>query len=187
MDGLARTVEEFFHSPVQVAAAVITIAFGISAALKGGRRLWMKLWAGVRSRPFVPTETLRIVQDIQQSHWGLGSSAGTPSMMVVFQGHVTDISGRMNRVLRAEIPKPLTYATTLDIHDDYDARREQVLAPFESTDISAMFFVQSVVAEAGKSCKTTLVFIDQYNNPHKVKNCVFRGLAPPQTASTPAG
>ncbi len=104
-----------------------------------------------------------------------------------FQGHVTNISGRANRVLRVEIPKPLTHATLLHLHNDYGARREQFLNPFENTNISAVFFVQPVVARAGEKWTSTLIFIDQYNNRHKVKNCVFRGLAPPpQETNAPA-
>jgi hypothetical protein len=104
-------------------------------------------------------------------------------MQVVFEGHVTDISGKWNKVLGVEIPKPLTQATVVTLgDDDHRTKRPQGLAPFESAGISVMFFVQPVVAEGGKRWETTLIFIDQYNNRHKVKNCVFRGLKPPPPA-----
>jgi hypothetical protein len=163
------------------------IVAGVSFGFKSVRQFWLRHWASFRSKPFVPRETFRVVQDSHQSHWSLASSAGIPSMMVVFQGHVTNISGRANRVLRVEIPKPLTHATLLHLHNDYGARREQFLNPFENTNISAVFFVQPVVARAGEKWTSTLIFIDQYNNRHKVKNCVFRGLAPPpQETNAPA-
>ena len=74
------------------------------------------------------------------------------------------------------------------LSDNYVARdRSKGLEPLENTGIHVMFFVQPVVAEAGRPWKTTLVFIDQYNNRHKVKNCVFRGLEPPPRTSTAAG
>jgi hypothetical protein len=42
-----------------------------------------------------------------------------------------------------------------------------------------MFFVNPVVAETGKPWITTVIFVDQYGNRHKIKNCTFRGIAPP--------
>jgi hypothetical protein len=168
------------HSPVEVVAALVVVGGAASAAFKAGRGFWISVWARLRSKPIVPRETLRIVQDLHQSFWGLGSSAGVPSMQVIFDGHVTDISGRQNRVLRVEIPKPLTHALIVMLCNDHDARRKQVLSPYESADIHVMFFLQPVTAEIGKPWRTPLVFIDQYGNRHKVKNCIFRGLqAPP--------
>jgi len=85
---------------------------------------------------------------------------------------------------RVEIPKPLTHATLVTLgDDDHSAKRPQGLAPDENAGISVMFFVQPVVAESGKPWKTTLIFIDQYGNRHRVKNCVFRGLKPPLQSS----
>jgi len=179
-------MDEFVHSPVQVVAALVTIGLGLSAAFKEGRQFWTNFWAWLRAKPVVPTETLRIVQDVQQSHWGLGSSAGTPSMQVVFNGHVTDISGRLNKVLRVDIPKPPTPAMMLLLHHNHDARRPQALQPFENTGIDVMFFVQPVVAEKGKPWKATLIFTDQYGNQHKLRNCVFRSLPTPPEGN-PAG
>jgi hypothetical protein len=66
-------------------------------------------------------------------------------------------------------------------------RRDEGLEPFENTDVYAIFFVQPVVAEAGNPWKTSLIFIDQYNNRHKIKECVFRGLAPPPQSNPTAG
>ncbi len=103
-------------------------------------------------------------------------------MQVVFEGHVTDISGRVNKVLRAEIPKPSTHATMLMLNDDAKHSRPQFLRPFESVGVHAMFFVQPVVGDAGKQWKTSIIFIDQYGNRHKVKNCVFSAL--PNTSGT---
>ena len=106
-------------------------------------------------------------------------------MQVNFDGHVTDVSGRVNRVLSAEIPKPLAHAMTVSLSNNHDARREQVLSPHECADIRAVFFVKPVVAEDGKPWHTTVVFADQYGNRHKVKNCIFRSIvsgspAPPK-------
>jgi hypothetical protein len=95
-------------------------------------------------------------------------------MQVVFDGHVTDISGSTNRVLRAEIPKPLTEALMLLLSDNHDARRPQVLSPHECTELHASFFVQPVVAEEGKPWQTPIIFIDKYGNRHNIKDCVFR-------------
>jgi hypothetical protein len=98
-------------------------------------------------------------------------------MQVVFEGHVTDISGRPNRVLRAEIPKPLTDALMLLLSDSPHARRPQVLNPHECTELHATFFVQPVVGKKGEPWQSPVIFIDQYGNRHKVKNCVFKSMA----------
>lgn len=140
----------------------------------------MNVWSRLRAKPVVPKETLRIVQNVQTSFWALGGSEGTPTMQVVFEGHVTDISGKTNRVLRADIPKPLTHAINLLLSNNHDARRPQVLRPYECTELHAMFFVQPVVAVKGRPWHSSLVFIDQYGNRHKIKNCVFMALATQQ-------
>jgi hypothetical protein len=67
MQPLTRAINEFVRSPAQVIAAIVTIGFGLSAVFKRGRRFWTNVWALVRSKPVVPSETLRIVQDFQQS------------------------------------------------------------------------------------------------------------------------
>jgi len=176
MGVFTKAADEFGNSPIRVTGALITITLGLSTVFRAGRRFWSNVWARLRAKPIVLTETIRIVQDVQQSYWGLGSSAGVPSMQVVFNGHVTDISGRLNKVLRVDIRKPPTPATMFQLHHNHDARRSQTLQPFESSGINAVFFVQPVVAKKEKLWKTTLIFTDQYNNTHRVKHCVFRAL-----------
>lgn len=171
-----RAVDEFIHSPVEVSAAFVAIAGALSPAFKAGRRFWMNIWARLRSKPVVPTETLRMVQDVHSSFWGLGSVGGVPAMQVVLDGHVTDISGNPNRILSVEIPKPLTHADMVLLSNGHDARRPQILAPHECAEIRVCFFLQPVVGEKGKSWKSPVILVDQYGNRHKIKNCVFRSL-----------
>lgn len=159
-------MDEFLHSPVEVCGAMVTIAFGVSAALRSGRQFWANLWGRLRARPTVPRETLRIVQDVHNSLWGHATMSGTPAMEVCFDGHVTEISGRPTRVLRVEISKPQTASASTSISNHYDARRPQVLQPHETADIRAVFFVQPVVGVDGKPWRATLIFIDQYGNRH---------------------
>jgi hypothetical protein len=184
VEGFSRSVEEFLHNPIEVIAALVVIVTGAASLLKSVRQFWLNLWARLRSKPYVPSESLRIVQNIHQSHWGVGSSAGIPSMMVIFEGHVTDISGRPNQVLKAEIPNPLCHSSTVMLGEKSGKRHPSVLAPGECTGIQALFFVQPVVGEVGKPWHSTLIFIDKYGNRHKVKNCVFRGLIPPAASVT---
>jgi hypothetical protein len=102
-------------------------------------------------------------------------------MQVVFDGYVTDISGKENRVLRVEIPKPASDARML-LHSNHDGRRPQVLSPNECAEFRVCFFVQPVVAKTGQPWRSTVIFIDQYGNRHKVRRCVFRSIVivPPQ-------
>jgi membrane protein implicated in regulation of membrane protease activity len=131
------------------------------------------------------SETLRIVQDIRSSFWGPGRRGETPVMQVSLDGHVTDISGKQNRIVRAEIPKPLTHADMVLLSNHHDARRPQVLSPNECAEIRVSFFVEPVVAKPGKNWRSTVIFIDQYGNRHKIKNCVFQSL-PSAKPTTPA-
>lgn len=134
------------------------------------------------SKPVVPGETLRIVQDANHSYWASVTVAGKPATQVVFDGHVTDISGKRNRVLAGEIPQPMTRAADVLLSNNYDARREQVLSPHECTNVRAVFFVQPAVAAKGIPWQTAIFFIDQYGNRHKVRNCTFKpivGDSPP--------
>lgn len=169
--------DEFLHSPVEVSAAVVTIAAGASAVFQSGRLFWLKLWVLLRCKPQVPRETLRMVQDTRSSHWSHGAISGEPATQICFDGHVTNISDRAAQVLRVEIPNPQTHATLALLSNMHDARRPQFLKPNETAEIRAVFFVQPAVAVDGKPWTATLIFIDQYGNRHKVKNCVFRATS----------
>jgi hypothetical protein len=176
--GLSKNVlNEFQQNPVQVIGAFFGILGLLSGAFKNGRRFWLNLWSWLRSRPVVPTETLRIVQNVHESFWSGSAKIGdTQAMQVVFRGHVTEISGRAIRILRAEIPKPLTEAYMVLISNNHDGRRPQVLSPHESADISADLFVQPIVGEKGKPWRSSVIFVDQYGNRHKVKHAVFQPI-----------
>lgn len=60
--------------------------------------------------------------------------------------------------------------------NSHDGRRPQVLSPNECTDIHTMFFVDAIAPAKGSQWCGSLVFIDQYNNRHKIKNCIFRSI-----------
>jgi len=124
----------------------------------------------------VQLETLRVVQDVRSSFWGLGSVGHIPAMQVCFDAHVTDISGKPNRILGAEILKPLTHADIVSISNNHDARRPQVLNPHETAELRVSFFVQPVVAVTGKEWRSTVILIDQHGNRHQLKNCLFRSI-----------
>jgi hypothetical protein len=176
IDTLTHAVNEFVHSPVEVLGALAAIAGAASPAFKAGRLFWLNLWALVRSKPIVPSESLRIVQSMNDSYWSDAKRGDKPLMHVVFRGHATDISGHPNRILRAELPKPLTHSDMVLICDGHDCRRPQVVSPNESTDISTSFFVDAPTPTKGLPWRSSVVFIDQYNNRHKIKNCVFSSI-----------
>lgn len=54
MDTLARALQEFSKSPVEVLGALAGIVAAASAAFKTGRRFWRNLWARLRSKPYDP-------------------------------------------------------------------------------------------------------------------------------------
>jgi hypothetical protein len=152
---------------------------GISTSAGRLRSFWADVWTRLRSRPIVPRGTLRIVQshDSIASYWSVGSFAGPPETQVVFEGYVTNISGKQNQILGVEIPTPLTRTCRLTLTRDHSkSGPPQALSPNECVEIHALFSVKQAVGEPGKSWKTSLVFIDQYNRRHKLKNCIFRAL-----------
>jgi hypothetical protein len=176
---LKAAVDEFSHSPVEVLGAVVTIALGGSAAFRTGRRFWSNLWARLRSKPIVPSETIRIVQNLNGSWWSGGAKLeGKPVLQVVFFGYVAEISGRPIRVLRSEILKPPTAGVMVSLGEGHDCRRPQVLEPHESAEIHTSFFVDTASPNAGTPWKSSVVFTDQYGNRHTVKNCEFRAVVP---------
>ena len=186
MNELKAALDEFRHSPVEVLSAMVVVLGAISTAFRAGRRFWSNLWARVQSKPIVPSETVRIVQGANHNWWNGGARKGDKQVLqVTFHGHVTSISTHDVRVLRAEIIKPRTVANSLSLCDGHDCRRPQFLEPDESTDIHAMFFVESGGPKHGLPWKASIAFIDQYGNKHSVKNCEFQpidsGTPPPPT------
>jgi hypothetical protein len=165
---------------VTIGGGLVVVA--VSAAFNTGRRFWQNVWAVVRSKPLVPSETLRIVQDVNASYWGDARVGDTPAMQVTLDGHVTNISEGPNRILRVDIPRPLTHANIVLVSNNHDARRSQILSPHECAEIRVCFFVKPVVAEKGKPWRSPIIFIDQYGNRHRIKQCVFNPL---QTADPP--
>lgn len=176
MDGFGRVIDEFSKNPVEVIASLTVVGGAVSTYFKSVRLFWRNLWAWLRSKPTVPSETLRIIQNMNGSFWADARRGDKPLMQVVFEGHVTDISGQPNRILRAEVLKPLTYADGVLIANGHDARRPQVLEPHECAEISTMFFVDAPTPAKGSPWSNSVVFVDQYNNRHKLKNCVFRSI-----------
>jgi hypothetical protein len=182
METLSRAVDELIHSPVEVVAAIVVIAGAISSAFKAVRRFWMNIWARLRSKPVVPSDTLRLVQDVRSSFWGPARMWDEPVMQVVLDGHVTDISGKPNRILRADIPRPMTHADMFLLSNHHDARRPQILSPHECAELRVCFFVRPVVAKKGKPWRSPVILVDQYGNRHKIKHCVFRPIVPDEPA-----
>jgi hypothetical protein len=178
MDTWAHVVDEFLHSPVEVVGSLAAISAFVSPLFKPARLFWSNLWARVRSRPIVPSETIRIVQNVNASFWGEGKKGEKPVMQVVFDGHVTNLLAQPTRILRAEIPSPATQADMVLISNHHDARRPQALEAHECAEIRTSFFVDAVPPQRGEPWQSTVIFIDQYGNRHKSRHCVFRSIVP---------
>jgi hypothetical protein len=100
--------DEFLHNPIEVTGALVTVLGGAASWVwRPLRRFWSNLWAHVRSKPVILSETVRIVQNVNSSFWSEAKRGEQRLMQIRFDGHITDISGQPNRILRAEIPKPL--------------------------------------------------------------------------------
>jgi hypothetical protein len=111
---------------------------------------------------------------VNGSFWSEAKRGDKQLMQISFEGYVTDVSGRPNRILRAEIPKPLTYGDLVLIADGHDGRRPQTLEPHESAELHTSFFVDVKPPQKGQPWTSAVVFIDQYGNRYRLKKCVFR-------------
>lgn len=85
-------------------------------------------------------------------------------MQVVFGGQATNASGETNRILAAEIEKPLTHTDMVRPVMAMMRRRPQTLSPRECADPRVCFFVEPLVAQEGKPWYASLVFVDQQGN-----------------------
>jgi hypothetical protein len=129
-------------------------------------------------KPAVPSETLCIVQTLQHSFWCQAKLGDQAATQVNFDGWITNITGRPNRIVRVEIATLAADVEVVTISNDHDARRPQSLAPGETAEVRATLFVRGARTTKGKPWRATLIFIDQYGNRHKVKGAVFKDYSP---------
>ena len=172
-------LDEFLHSPIEVIAALTVIVGATLASFGKTREFLLNTWRRLRLKPAIPRETLRIVQDTRTSFSGPARRGETPLTQVNFDGHVTNISDKPVRILGVDIVKPAATADMAVISNNHDGRRPQVLSPGECAELRVCLFVEPPIADNDKPWRCSLIFIDQYGNKHKVKNCVFSPLPKP--------
>lgn len=160
-------------------AAIVTIFFGILAAIKWGRAILTKLWHFIsRYKPKVPRETIRILPQIHGCWWGQGSVSGKPAMQVAGHWHVTNITGNEVLLLATCISKPRTDGNILTRHPEENIFGGYPILPGDTTEVISDFWVVPPVRNVGEDFKTSVVMTDQYGNEHKIKNVVFKGRSP---------
>lgn len=122
----------------------------------------------------IPQETIRIVQDRKNSRWSTGSNGETPIMFVNFHGTITEVSGKVVKVVRAEIPSPPVDADMILVCNDHDAQRPQFLRPHEVANLSVTFMLSSInIPEVNEVWTSLIVLIDQFGNRHELPDCQF--------------
>jgi hypothetical protein len=123
----------------------------------------------------VPQETMRVVQQKNESWWSDGSSGTKPIMLVYFAGSITEIAGKQIRVVAAELSEPPQPAGTVEICNGHNCQRPQFLRPHETADLLVTFIISPVSnLEADGTWRSSITLIDQFGNRHELLDCVFK-------------
>ena len=156
------------------------IATAIAAFLKWGKSLPRKVLRRVtRYQPTVPRETLRLVPQLHQTWWALGSIADKPAMQTVSHWTATNIIDVPVHIARAYLVRPKTEALMVVVRQQRgNMYGHYAIEPHSTTEVAADFWIVPPVKKEGQDFTGTVVFIDQFGNEHKVKRVVFRGPKP---------
>ena len=87
--------------------AIVGLGTFLYAAWRWGGRIIRKVWRlFTRYRPNVPRETLRILPQMGEQWWHMGSIAGQPAMQMVSRWYATNITDDPVLILGARLVRP---------------------------------------------------------------------------------
>ncbi len=159
-------------------AGLITFLLNIGKVFSGVRKAWQWFYLRVtRYRPRVPKETLRLIPRPHQSWWSMGTSDGEPSMQIVCDWYVTNITNQAVKVCGARVRKPKVDGHIMVRHPEQDIYGGYYIPPQYTTDGRADFWIQPPIKKIGEPLVLDLEFLDQFGNVHQVRKVKFR---PPQ-------
>jgi len=104
-------------------------------------------------------------------HWGMGSQGATPVMVINGRLNATNITRNYDiEPAIAILRKTNTQGVAMPLLNSTVVRN----IPIGTTrELSVQFFVSKLFCKEGKSFKSDIIIIDQFNNKHIVKNIVF--------------
>ncbi len=131
-----------------------------------------------RYKPKIPRETVRIVPNLHQCWWHMGSENNEKAMQVSGKFDVTNITDKPIKLLRAFLVNPGTEGHALVKHHQQQSYGDYELMSFRSTPGSFDFWIKPPILKIGQDLKSNIIVVDQYDNRHKIKGFVFRGPKP---------
>ena len=111
----------------------------------------------------IPRKTVQFISKMTggyEGHWGKGEVRGEPAMHVHSEWYATNVTDENVWILRAYLVKPRT---------ESDMFGKFPILPGCPSEVSVDFWIQPPIRKEGESFKGQIVFIDQFNNKHKVK------------------
>ena len=99
-------------------------------------------------------------------------------MQVVGQWDVTNITANNVRLLSVRTLKPKSEGHVLTRHPNDNTFGSCPILPGETTEVTSDFWIVPPLRKEGEDFRTSVVFVDQYGNEHKIKKVVFKGHKP---------
>lgn len=162
---------------VETIIFLVAALFGsVLAALKWGKGLLRKIWHWIsRRRPKVPRETLRIIAQPWGGNWSKGSYRTKPAIALHSRWYATNITDKPVRILQVHTGKPFLGGFVMVRHptrDIFDG--EYPILPDTTTEVIVDLYLELTELDEKSDYETTLIFVDQFGNEHKVKEFKFR-------------
>jgi hypothetical protein len=148
-----------------------------------------RLWSGIKALPrrpnallAVPKQTMVILPSVASGAegywWRAEEHRGNPAMELVGDLQVANISKYPIRVSGAVFNKPALNVVRIEIliaqAETDEFRSGTLIAPETVGEMTLSFTVCPAVHNPGDSIKADISIIDQFNNPHRLKNVILK-------------
>ena len=161
---------------IGIAVAVITILkFGATILMWAANQFVKIMHFFTRYKPKTPRETIKIIPDLHQCWWHMGSMDKEPCIQVVGRFHVTNTTDKPLKLLRAYVVKPRTEGHIDVRHSQSQYYGGYELLPARATPGSMDFWIKPPIRKKGQDFRVDIVIVDQYDNKHTLKKVQFLG------------
>jgi len=183
----------------KIAVAIVPVAAALGTLLKWG-------WAPIRwllaqfrrpvkfGSPSRDERPLRFVLNDQQSFWGPARSGDRAGTQVAGHWHVTNVSDRDVVILGARLANHVAQianvATESPIADRYGVRTfdsRNAIPANRMSEVTANLFFFPAICDGHDPLIADVIFIDNYESEHVVRQARFRPIKPASSTSNPDG
>ena len=164
-----RKVYPYTYVVATIVIIVVCILHIIFGREDSGKGFLTKLWKKLGSREtieFVPNTTHGY-----EAYWRNGKSHGKPAMSIHSEWYGTNLTDGSVRILRAYLVKPKVEADMICTQRPYsdEFSNEFPILPGDTSRLCVDFWIQPPIRKEGETFKGKIVFIDQFNNKHRIK------------------